>query len=362
MLAAVPYRLTAESDLLTRVQWQRFFSLVMSSGVVVFAYLIARALFPNDYGLRLTIPILVAFQPMMTQMTAVVTVDGFYFLCYTVLIWLSILVLRDGLDWRYGLAIGVAFAAALLTKPTVNGYAPLLAGLIAYDWWRGRGRRRNIAAGTAAMVLVLLLPTAWWMQRSLRINNDLFYFNPVLEGHRIITDPYFDYTPLSHMVDYYQSVWGGVFVTWWGHFGWVDTPLPPVTYDFLRWLIGISAAVLLISLLMHWQSRPTLAGWRSGRSTAPLAVWVFLLLTSLIPIVLIQFYDLTFWWEYGNGRGLQGRYWLGTIVPMLTFLALGLVIWIPRRWQGPAHSALRAGMMLLNAVSLLWYVLPRYYL
>jgi uncharacterized BrkB/YihY/UPF0761 family membrane protein len=71
---------------------------------------------------------------------------------------------------------------------------------------------------------------------------------------------------------------------------------------------------------------------------------------------------LTFWWEYGNGRGLQGRYWLGTVVPMLTFFALGLLTLLPARRRPWGHHLLRGGMVLLNLFSLLGYILPRYYL
>ena len=89
--------------------------------MVVVAYLIARQLFPHRPAMRLTIPILVAFHPMMSQMTAVITVDGFYFLIYSLLIMLSILILRNGLDWKLGLVTGIVFAAGFLTKPTING-------------------------------------------------------------------------------------------------------------------------------------------------------------------------------------------------------------------------------------------------
>ena len=93
-----------------------------------------------------------------------------------------------------------------------------------------------------------------------------------------------------------------------------------------------------------------------------LLVWLFLAAVMLLPVVLLQFYDLTFWWEYGNGRGLQGRYWLGTVVPMLAFFAAGLLAWLPPRWHPAGHTLLRLGIILLNIVSLLGYIMPRYYL
>ncbi len=362
VIASIPYRLFSAGDLLQRAQVQRLFALFMSSGLVIVAYLIARLLFPGNGAMRITIPTLVAFQPMITQITAVVSVDGFYFLIYSLLILVSILVLRDALTWRYGLVLGVLFAIGFLTKPTISGYAPIIALIVAYDFWRGAGRRKEIVSAAVVMGGVILLLVSWWLLRSMRINNDLFYFNPVLEGHRIVQNPFYDYEPLAHMIDYYQSVWGGIFVTWWAHFGWLDTALPPWIYTLLRLLTFAAIVGLVYGLLRAWRDRPTLTQWKHGLRSAPLVVWVFLALTLLMPIVLLQVYDLTFWWEYGIGRGLQGRYWLGTVVPMLTFLAMGLLIWIPARWQAAGHNLLRGGMVLFNFVALLAYVLPRYYL
>jgi hypothetical protein len=362
IIGAGVYRLFDGGDLLARAQIQRLLAVLVSAPLVVMAYLTTRLLFPTNSAMRLTIPILVAFQPMITEISAVVSVDGLYFLCYSLLIYLSIRVFRDGFYWGYGLAIGAVFVVGSLTKPTLNGYAPLITLLVAYDWWRGKGRRKQIVLGTVAMGMVILPPTIWWMERSWRLNNDLFYFNPVVEGHRILQNPFYDYGIWAHMIDYYQSVWGGIFVTWWAHFGWLDTALPPWVYYLLRWLTFAAIAGLVFRLAQLKRRPLSPQRWAQGGGTAPLGVWLFLALTLLLPIWLIQFYDLTFWWEYGNGRGLQGRYWLGTVIPMLTFFAAGLLVWLPSRWRPALHTALRIGMVALNFISLLGYVMPRYYL
>jgi len=130
----------------------------------------------------------------------------------------------------------------------------------------------------------------------------------------------------------------------------------------LRLLTLAAIAGLGYWIIRNWKRRPSLRDWQAGSRNAPLVVWSFLALTLIVPIVLLQVYDLTFWWQYGNGRGLQGRYWLGTVVPMLTFLVLGLLVWVPQRWQPSAHNLLRSGMVLLSFISLLVYVLPRFYL
>jgi hypothetical protein len=363
MMASVPYRLIGYGkDLLVRMQVQRLFAVLLSSPIVIVAYLITRILFPTDAVMRLTIPTLVAFHPQLTQMTAVVSVDGFFFVLYSLLIYFCLRVLRDGFNGKYAVAIGVTFAVGMLIKPTLSGFAPLVALLVFYDWWRGKGRRWRVFWSAVLMNVIIIVPLSWWMQRSWRINHDLFYFNPVLKGHRIIQNPFYDYKPIQHMIDYYQSVWGGLFTTWWAHFGWLDTPVAPWIYTLLRILTFLAIGGLLWKLWRDWEKRPLFSDWQQGKNMAPLIVWAFLALTVVVPVLLIQFYDLTFWWDYGNGRGLQGRYWLGTIVPMLTFFTLGLLFLTPKRWQMSLHIWLRIAMFVFGIVALLAYVIPRYYL
>jgi hypothetical protein len=208
----------------------------------------------------------------------------------------------------------------------------------------------------ALMALAIAAPVGWWMVRSYRINQgDLFYFNPVVEGHRIVQNPYFDYTFLAHAADYYRSVWGGIFVTWWAHFGWLDTPVAPWMYTILRALTILALAGLLVLAFRLRRQRPALLWPR-------LAPWILMALAIILPIVLLQYYDLSFWRAYGLGRGLQGRYWLGTVVPMLLFFTVGLLALLPARCRPAGHISLRLGMILLNFASLLGFVLPRFYL
>lgn len=362
-LAAIPYRLVGyDADLLLRVQVQRLFSLLLSAPIVLVAYLTSQLLFPTNAAIRLTVPTLVAFHPQLTQMTAVVSVDGFFFVLYSLLIYFCLRVYYHQFSWRLAWAIALTFVMGMLIKPTMNGVVPLVAMAIFYDLWRRWPERGLIIKQIAVMVLLIAIPVAWWMQRSLWLNDDLFYFNPISKGHRLVLNPFYDYQFLPHLIDYYQSVWGGIFISWWAHFGWVDTAVAPWMYNLLRGLTVLAILGLCWHGWRRWPHRPSYQAWRQGQRMAPVSVWLFLALTILMPIVLIQFYDLTFWWEYGMGRGLQGRYWLTTAVPMLTFFTLGLLYCLPARWHTAVHVGLRVGMILFHIVAFLAYLLPRYYL
>lgn len=356
ILAVPVYRLTADGTLLERAFAQRAWAVLVSAPLVWLAYAISRHLFPRDAALRLTVPFLVTFHPMISEIAAVVSVDGLFFVLYSAAILLCLRVARDGLTRQHALLIAVVFAAGLLIKPTMNGIAPVVALVVAVDWWRRPAARRTVFWNAVLMNVVILVPVGWWMQRSLRLNDDLFYFNPVLKGHRIITNPVTDYPFWQHAVDYWRSVWGGMFVTWWAHFGWIDTPLPGWVYHLLRFLTVLA----LVGLTWRLAQRVRRDG---ARATLP-ALWPWLVLaaTIVLPALLLQYYDLSFWHTYGVGRGLQGRYWLGTVVPMLALWAVGLLAWVPDRLRPGAHALLRGGMVLLNFAGLLGAVLPRYYL
>ncbi len=348
-LATIPYHLFESGNLLERVWVQRIFASVMSAPLVLVAWLITRHFFPHDQRMRITIPFLVALHPMITEISSVVSVDGLFFVLYSAVLWLVLRILRDGLSRKLAVAVGILFAVGVLVKPTMNGIAPIVALAVLVDFVRRTGARWQIVKNALLMNVLIIVPVGWWMQRSLRLSDDLFYFNPVDKGHRIITNPFYEYPFWQHAADYWQSVWGGIFVTWWADFGWLDTPLPPVVYDGLR----VLTIMAIIGLIIQIVRRPRLLKRPDAWLTA---------LAVLFPIVLIQVYDLSFWQQYGVGRGLQGRYWLAMVVPMLLFWVVGLLAWLPQRWHGVAHQALRAGFVVFHFVSLLGYILPRYYL
>lgn len=352
MFASIPYRWVADGTLLERAFSMRLLTLVMSLPLLPLTYAIVMFVRPNDKMLARTVTFLVAFHPMITHITSIVTVDGFFFVLYSLAILLGLLIYRDGFTRKWAVLLGIVFAVGVLVKPTMNGFAPLIVLVVLTDFIRVPKRRKEIVWNGLLSAVIVAIPVGWWMQRSLRINQDLFYFNPVLKGHRIIIGPLYDYPFWQHVGDYYQSVIGGVFVTWWAYFGWLDTPVANWVYDLLRWLTFFAIVGLVVLV------------WKSGKKDFWRAKfpYIYFALIILFPILLIQYYDYSFWHTYGVGRGLQGRYWLGTVIPMLLLWVVGLRALTPNKWHSWLDMSLRLGMVLFNFIALLGYILPRYYL
>lgn len=354
MLGAAVYRLAYGADLLGRLFAVRLFSVALLGLMVLASYCLAREALPGNHDVALTVAALVAFQPMLAFVGSVVNNDILLNLLTTLAIWTLVRIWRQGLTARRAAALGVALGLGMLAKPLIAGLALPVAWVFARAWWQQKGeRRRIILLGLLALAVALAL-CGWWLARSYDLNDGEIYMNEVKKGYRVITEPFFDYRghPWQHAVDYYASILGGVWSSFWAAFGWLDTPAAPVYYRIID-------AVALLGLLglALWLARVV-----RRRAWAEAGVPLLLVAVVLSPVVMMHVYDYTYWIEYGVGRGLQGRYFFGQMAALFVLLLTGLLALLPRRWHGAGHVALRIGMVAANFYCLLQAVLPRYYL
>jgi hypothetical protein len=212
-----------------------------------------------------------------------------------------------------------------------------------------------------------------------RLGNSPFYANPIRTGQLKLDHPFYDYALGRYLVDYGISLLGGTWASFWGYFGWVDTPLARPTYVILYWVCG--AAWVGLALYGARWARGYRAGKGRGRQggrrgrmesaattngqiernvEAGLLGYLALYALSVVGTLgAINYYS---WRARGVGGGIQGRYYLGAIAPILTLLAVGLLEPLPKRWRPVGHWFLCWAMIVLNGVALVQILLPRYYL
>lgn len=354
MLAALVYRLAYGADLLGRVFAVRLFSVALTALMVLVSYFMTVEVLPSERDAALTVATMVSFQPMLSFVGAVVNNDILLNLTTTAAIWVLVRMWRYGITGRRAVGLGVALGLGMLTKPLIAGLALPVAGVFVREWWQQRGeRRRVVLLGFLALVVALAL-CGWWQVRSFDLNDGELYMNEVKKGYRVITEPFFNYRgqPWQHAVDYYASIVGGVWSSYWAAFGWLDTPAAPTYYraiDAVALLGLVGLAVCLLRAVRH-------RTWREMGMT------LLLIVVVLSPVVMMHIYDYTYWIEYGVGRGLQGRYFFGQMAALFILLSTGLLTLLPKRWHGMGHLALRIGIVVANFYCLLQAMLPRYYL
>jgi 4-amino-4-deoxy-L-arabinose transferase-like glycosyltransferase len=155
----LPYALAGGGSMFDRVFAMRLGNLPALVAVVVFTWLIAGELFGRRQWLQALAALVVALQPQLLHMTAVVNPDVFLAALWTASVYVMTIILKRGLTrgrlaWLLGLA-----AASCLTQP--RGLAivlPVIAVFAVLGWRRtrpGRSRRLAIAAVAAGAAVGL---------------------------------------------------------------------------------------------------------------------------------------------------------------------------------------------------------------
>lgn len=353
VLGALFYLPVRSHDILGRVFAVRQLSVLLGVGSVWCAFLVARQVFPRQRGMWFTVPILVSFQPMFTFVCSVVNTDALMVAVSSALIYVLIRALKSELNWKLGIATGALLGAGLLTKPFILAMLVPLGAVIAWEFRRSSGRRGRLALALGALVISLALVWGGWVVHSARLGDSPFYANPIRVGQLQVEHPFYDYRLGPYVADYVRSLLGGTWASFWGDFGWIETPLDAPYYLALYAIAALAALGLVVHVVQLYRRRTL--GAQAGLPG-------FLVLCTAALIGTLGATNFYSWRARGVGGGIQGRYYLGAVIPLAALLALGLLALIPERWRPLGHLVLCWGGILLNLASLFQVVLPRYYL
>jgi 4-amino-4-deoxy-L-arabinose transferase-like glycosyltransferase len=144
------------AHLATQVLVLRCFGVALVSLVIPLAFLIGRLVFGDD-AVALGCAAIVAVMPEFLIDIARVGNDGVAALLFTLAIWLSLEVLRDGLTRSRALALGFVLGAGLLAKAYFLTALPPVAALLL---WKCR-RPRALLVPTVACAV-----SGWWYIRN----------------------------------------------------------------------------------------------------------------------------------------------------------------------------------------------------
>ena len=369
LLGALFYLPARGGDLLARAFMVRQLSVLLGVGAVACAYLIAREVFSQRRSMWFTVPVLVSFQPMFTFVTSVVNSDALLIALVCALIYLGVCTLKRGLTVKRALGIGLLLGAGLLTKPFILDLAVPLAVLIGWEALRvladarvhrgsdsrhaGPAGPGRLLAALGAMAVVAAVVWAPWVLHSARLGNSPFYADEVGVGQLTLKRPFYDYRLGPYLADYARSLLGGTWVSFWGDFGWIDTPLDRPCY----WALYGLGALATVGLALYAARAVRRRAW--GTEAGLLAYLALCALSVVATRGAMNYYG---WRTRGAAGGIQGRYYLGAIVPVLTLLAAGLIHLLPERWRAAGHWLLCWGMIVLNGIAFVQALLPRYYL
>jgi len=277
---------------------------------VLFTFLAARSIRPDDPAFAPLAAALVALNPQLLFTTALVTNDALLAALGAALLWWCLKGTGDreqgtGAALRWAFVAGLLFGLALLTKQS----ALLLAPLVLWGGWRAAGGNwRRVGFVTLAWGLVALLVAGWWLLRNWGLYGDLFGL--ALFQSKFATQPFAWGDPVAWL-----GALGQLFGSLWARFGWMSLRPP-------SWTLWAYAALCVLAAF-GW-ARVALA--RRGAERAEGARWASAWLGPLIAIAMALAWTLAFALTAGL-VAWQGR----MLFPALG--AIGLVLAGGMRWK-----------------------------
>ncbi|MCI0477060.1 MAG: glycosyltransferase [Anaerolineales bacterium] len=341
---AVVHQIVSAQNILARMMWMRWFSVLMGTATVFCAYGAARAVWQEQKWLPLLVATLVSFHPLFTFFTSVVSNAALEYLCFGALVWVTALIVRCGMNGRRGMMLGIVLAAGLLTHSSFVAAISLVAALGLYDLWRQRGKTRW-GAWSAAAILPLAL-AGWWYRDFLFTGGasfvEVYKTQPIAERSVSLVERFFNPGWLAQSYFFLHE--------WWGVFGWRDTFFPTTIYRVLD-VLTLLAFVGLIALGAR--------RLREARTTSTRGDQFAMLVGVGATLAVLAFYAML---DYrmamvGGGYKIQGRYLLAPMVAQAMLLVAGWRQFLRLR----GLVALTLAMIALNIFALVGVLVPRYY-
>lgn len=322
----------------------RLFSVVFGTVLLAVVYYAIQAVFPERPALAIVAVALIAFIPQHVAMTAGVNNDTLAELVLAITLWILVVYLRGGYERPW--PIGLALAAALLTKGLIYIAVPVVAVGVAIRW-RLERRTWQWAVGQLAWAFVpaLLLSAPWFIRNGLTYGFDdmtgQVRHGEVVQGQLTTAEFLADHGWAKLVGDMARTT----FNSFWGQFGWMAVPLQA---RFYRVLLAFSLACAGgFAWWLFDRHRPRLTDHQR-------ASLLLFLASGLLSVCVFLGYNAQFLQH-------QGRYLFSALIPIGTAVALGLdqlASVLPKRARYWALGGAFAALALFTVYCLFRVVVP----
>jgi 4-amino-4-deoxy-L-arabinose transferase-like glycosyltransferase len=303
----------------------RLLSVMWGAGAVIGTYLVAKELVPGRTDLALATTAVTAFNPHFIFVSAAVNNDATAACLCTLVLWLTIRLVRTP-TLRLAFVLGLVLGLALLSKLSALALLLVVALALGLVWWRERDGQALLMRG-----LTVLGPTAliagWWYARNWLLYGDPLAWRVWLENSGV------QRIGLSELL----RQLGQVAVLFWSPY---DGLFPPVVLGAL--------GLLLILAAVGWVRRLTIrASLENIKGLLLASTWLALLCISLV-----RFMTIT--------PAATGRLLFPGIAVFSTLWVLGLDAIIPKHRSGLIMGVMVAGLLALGIASPLFAIAPRF--
>ena len=337
-LSSLVYKSFYNLDIISRVYAVRIFSMILFLLLIYFGFKSAQIIF-KDRLLVYTLTALIAFKPMLIFASTGVLPDPLTNLLFSLVLYLSLLIFKNGINRTYLFLILTVVITGLFTRQQFLLSAPIIAVAVIYDSIR---RRRNLKIVIFSIVLVVVLTVISNHTSQIPILNSLHIPEfLVFEFGKFIKPEFFGYLN-SALQKTYAETWPW----YWGVYKWLSFTPPHLTYEVINRIVLVSVIGLLYKIFQSIRKRDF---------DQQFFIFLFAIVSSAIYFSAFILWDYFFQEHKGYSFGFQGRYFFPMIVFSMAVLLIGF--WqfsqiIFKKYAKFALAALVLLMILFNNVSL----------
>jgi len=343
--------------------WLRFMNVLVVVAAVWLGWLAARRLFPENAFVQCAVPAFIALMPQTSfysinnDAMAPLTF-GLLFLAFMKFYSAEVPAVKQGL------AVGLAFAAAYLTK-TSN--LPLLAVTVLFLVFRifkllRQNKFSSASAPVAILVVTAGVPVAAWMVWCKKNFGDLTGSSVKIQFLNWGDKPFAEWFhhPIFSLHGFWYFLSRNLSTFWQGEFLWQGQPLAIADLD--RFYVGFTLFVLLVTVVVVYLRGATLAA--PQRTAIWFGLMCFAAMLAFFALLSVK-YDFRdcFYPSTALPYFVSGRLMLGLLVPFFLMVALAL-----DRLLGKSPPALKftvlgllLAFMLVSEITVDWKIFPNPY-
>lgn len=349
-LAATPVYLAARgAGLDATVIALRLFSVALGALVLLVAFRIVRAIFPDDNLLALATVGVMATVPQHLAVSASISNDLAAELVLILILWLAVARVQSRIsNLQFSILGGILFGAALLTKTTA--YVPGALLLVASGAWRvtrdgTRITHHAVRSTLYVFALAALIALPMFARGALvyGVTDPLGIarHDAVVVGQPTTAEVLAQRGAARVAFDFFVVT----FKSFWAQFGWMGV----LVNDRIYVALALLCAVALLGFTFHVSRlirHPTVL---TATQRACLGLLMLLLAVAFADYVAYNFKFLQF----------QGRYLFPALVSIAFVLVVGLRELIAREYQRVVFALLYVVMVALDVVCLFWFIVPQ---
>jgi hypothetical protein len=365
ILYLFPLVLTAAKDTALQLYALRMVSVLLSMLIVLITFWTTQELFPENPLLLFAVPAFIVFLPAHTFTTSAVNNDHLAEVLVSVLVLLWVLSFKRGLClWRV-VGIIMAVISGVLAKRTALVALPLCgAGICLYLW--GRDLRSTFSRRKGFMIMIVFIVMVAiigfglrsWAQTTAEANKIGSGLDWLIHFYLFLPS---EQWPFSLEQDYlgpeawaaYRYYTRTLFETFWARFGWYNIRIGPVLYELLALVSLLALAGLCLLVVRATKGQTRLNRWQKK------ALFFFAL--AVLFAVSISVGVRIRYWDMRSFGAPHGRYLYSVMLPIATLFILGLQELVPVPYRQLWLSGWLCGLILLDFVSLVKYIIPFYY-